>query len=73
VAMSNINVPTLLVRGLLSDVVTEEAAHQFLAKVPTAKLVEVGDAAHMIAGDQNDAFTNAVVEFLEDDIRPTLT
>jgi len=72
VAQSNIDVPVLLVRGLLSDVVTEESAREFLARVPTARLVEVGDAAHMIAGDQNDAFTNAVVEFLDDDIAPRL-
>ena len=27
---------------------------------------------HMIAGDQNDAFSQAVIEFLERDVRPTL-
>jgi len=71
-ALSNIRVPTLLVRGRLSDVVTEEGVRDFLAKVPKAKLVDVTDAAHMIAGDQNDVFSNAVIEFLEKDILPTL-
>jgi pimeloyl-ACP methyl ester carboxylesterase len=71
-ALHNISVPTLLVRGLLSDVVTEEGTQAFLAAIPGAKLMDVGDAAHMVAGDQNDAFSNAVVDFLEQDIRPAL-
>jgi non-heme chloroperoxidase len=71
-ALANIRVPTLLVRGLLSDVVTQEGVEDFLAKIPGARLVDVGDAAHMVAGDQNDAFSNAVVEFLEQDVRPAL-
>jgi len=45
---------------------------EFLAQIPGAKLVDVGGAAHMVAGDQNDAFSEAVVEFLERDVRPTL-
>src|SRR6478736_10566319 len=68
VALRNIRVPTLLVRGLLSDVVTEEGVQDFLEQIPGAKLVDVGGAAHMVAGDQNDAFSNAVVDFLEHDI-----
>ena len=71
-ALGNIQVPTLLVRGKLSDVVTEEGVRDFLAKVPQAKLVDVSDAAHMVAGDQNDIFSNAVIEFLEKDVLPTL-
>ena len=71
-ALANIHVPTLLVRGKMSDVVTEEGVKDFLARVPHAKLADVSDAAHMVAGDQNDVFSNAVVEFLERDIRPTL-
>ena len=71
-ALHNIGVPTLLVRGLLSDVVTEEGTQAFLAAIPGAKLVDVGDAAHMVAGDQNDVFSQSVVDFLEHDIRPTL-
>lgn len=72
-AMRNIAVPTLLVRGKLSDVVTEEGVQEFLRQIPGAKLADVGGAAHMVAGDQNDAFSHAVIEFLERDIRPSLT
>jgi pimeloyl-ACP methyl ester carboxylesterase len=72
VAMNNIHVPTLLVRGLLSDVVTQEGADELVAKIPGAEVVGVEGAAHMIAGDKNDAFTDAVVSFLDQRIRPTL-
>jgi pimeloyl-ACP methyl ester carboxylesterase len=71
-ALGNIHVPTLLVRGLLSDVVTEEGVRDFLAKIPGAKLADVSGAAHMVAGDQNDAFSSAVIGFLEEDVRHTL-
>ena len=71
-ALRGIRVPTLLVRGLLSDVVTEEGVQDFLDQIPGARLVDVGGAAHMVAGDQNDVFSHAVVAFLEDDIRPRL-
>lgn len=57
-------VPTLLVRGGLSDVLTEEGAQSFLAQCPHAEYVSVTDAAHMVAGDRNDIFAGAVVEFL---------
>jgi pimeloyl-ACP methyl ester carboxylesterase len=56
--------PTLLVRGRLSELVAEEHAQEFLAMVPHAAYVDVSDAGHMVAGDRNDAFTEAVVGFL---------
>lgn len=56
--------PVLLVRGRMSDVVSEETAQEFLALVPHAQYVDVGDAHHMVAGDRNDAFTPPVVAFL---------
>ena len=72
VATSNIHVPTLLVHGLLSDVVTQDGVDDLLAQIPGATVVGVDGAAHMIAGDRNDAFSNAVIDFLRDRIRPTL-
>lgn len=71
-AMRNIRVPTLLLRGKLSDVVTDEGVQEFVAQIPGARSVDVSGAAHMIAGDRNDAFSRAVVDFLEQDVRPTL-
>jgi non-heme chloroperoxidase len=72
VALGNIRVPTLLVRGALSDVVTDEGVQEFLDRIPGAKAIDVGGAAHMVAGDQNDIFSRAVIHFLERDVRPTL-
>ncbi len=63
-AARRLTCPTLLVRGKSSDLVTEEAAQEFLAMVPHAEFVDVTGAGHMVAGDNNDAFTAAVVQFL---------
>ena len=57
--------PVLLVRGRMSDVVSEETAQEFLRIVPHAEYVDVRDAHHMVAGDRNDAFTGPVVSFLQ--------
>jgi pimeloyl-ACP methyl ester carboxylesterase len=72
VAMTNIQVPTMLVRGRLSDVVTQDSVDDIIARVPDITVVEVDGAAHMIAGDQNDAFSDAVVAFLSKRILSTL-
>jgi non-heme chloroperoxidase len=56
--------PTLLVRGGLSDVLSEAGAQEFLQLCPRAEYVNVTGAAHMVAGDRNDIFGNAVIEFL---------
>ena len=60
-----LTVPTLLVRGRQSDVLSEEGARHMLQLVPHARYVDVGGAGHMVAGDRNDAFNDAVVEFLQ--------
>ncbi|CAN5133866.1 alpha/beta hydrolase [soil metagenome] len=57
--------PMLLVRGQMSDLVTEECAAEFLARFPDVEFVDVGGAGHMVAGDRNDLFAGAVVEFLD--------
>lgn len=58
-------VPILLVRGGSSDVVRQDIAEQFCAGVPLARCVEVAGAGHMVVGDRNDRFIEAVVPFLE--------
>lgn len=60
----NIKVPTLLIRGGSSDVVSPEGVKDFLELLPTAQFIDVADAGHMVAGDKNDIFTDAVMEFL---------
>ena len=65
-AMS-LRIPILLIRGKLSDVVSPEGVADFLAKVPAAEFVELADAGHTAAGDDNDAFSAAVVSFVSRD------
>ena len=60
-----LTLPTLLVRGKLSDLVTEDEVVAFREMVPHAEDVDVAGAAHMIAGDRNDVFTAAVLDFIE--------
>ncbi|WP_454786429.1 alpha/beta fold hydrolase [Mycobacterium antarcticum] len=63
-AAINLDIPILLIRGKLSDVVSEEGVRDFLSKVPRAEFVELSDAGHTAAGDDNDAFTEVVVGFV---------
>ena len=57
--------PLMLVRGRVSDLVSEEKADDFRARFPAVEYVDVSGAGHMVAGDRNDAFTAAVVDFLD--------
>lgn len=63
-AAINLTMPILLIRGKLSDVVSNEGVKDFLTKVPHAEFVELADAGHTAAGDDNDAFTEVVVQFV---------
>jgi len=63
-AAISLEIPILLIRGKLSDVVSTEGVQDFLQKVPGAQFVELSDAGHTAAGDDNDAFTDAVVQFV---------
>lgn len=57
-------IPTLLVRGTQSDLLSEDGVRHFQMLVPHAEFVDVGGAGHMIVGDRNDAFTSAIMGFL---------
>lgn len=63
-AAAQIHVPTLLVRGARSDLVSEEGVQDFLQRIPNAECIDVSEAGHMVAGDDNDAFNRAVEDFL---------
>ena len=63
-AAEKVVVPTLLIRGALSDVVTMEDVEYFSSVIDHAKFVEIEKAAHMIAGDRNDAFAEEAIKFL---------
>jgi pimeloyl-ACP methyl ester carboxylesterase len=63
-AAQSLTIPTLLVRGGKSRIVTEKGAREFLELVPHAEFFNVADADHMVAGDDNDAFNAAVFDFI---------
>lgn len=63
-AARHTDVPLLLVRGGISDVVREDIAEEFCARVPHARRVDVPDAGHMVAGDRNEHFIEAILPFL---------
>ena len=65
-AAATITIPTLLVRGRMSDLLSEEGAQELLELVPHASLVDVAGAGHMVAGDRNDLFNDAVVAFVDE-------
>jgi pimeloyl-ACP methyl ester carboxylesterase len=65
-AARTLRIPALLVRGGSSELVREEHAREFLALAPHAKFVDVAGARHMVAGDRNDVFSAAILEFLSE-------
>lgn len=69
-AAQRIRVPTLLVRGGSSDVVSPEGARALQNLIPHAELADVAEAGHMVAGDRNDLFSEAVIDFLHRHVPP---
>jgi pimeloyl-ACP methyl ester carboxylesterase len=57
-------VPTLLVSGGRSDIVSAATVKEFLDAVPHATHVEIPHATHTLAGDDNAAFAGAIEPFL---------
>jgi pimeloyl-ACP methyl ester carboxylesterase len=64
-AARGLKIPAMLVRGGSSELVQEEHAKEFLALVPHARFADVSGARHMVAGDKNDQFSAAILEFLK--------
>lgn len=64
-AAARICIPTLLIRGEHSEIVNEEGVQEFRALLPHAEYVDVKGARHMVAGDENDSFNSAMLEFLD--------
>ena len=60
-----ISVPTLLVRGRQSDLLSREGAEELLELIPHARFTDVAGAGHMVAGDRNDLFNAAIIDFLD--------
>lgn len=63
-AARRVRVPALLVRGLQSDIVSDEGVRRLREMLPALEVVDIAGAGHMVAGDKNDAFSRGVVDFL---------
>jgi pimeloyl-ACP methyl ester carboxylesterase len=62
----SISIPTMLVRGRQSDLLSQEGADELLELIPHAQFADVAGAGHMVAGDRNDLFNEAIVKFLDE-------
>jgi pimeloyl-ACP methyl ester carboxylesterase len=63
-ASRQVRIPTLLVRGLQSDIVSEAGVAELRRDLPQLEVVDIAGAGHMVAGDRNDAFNDGVAGFL---------
>jgi pimeloyl-ACP methyl ester carboxylesterase len=68
-AAIGLQIPILLLRGKLSDVVSVEGVQRFIALVPGTRFIEISGAGHTAAGDDNDAFTEAIHDYITERTR----
>ncbi len=61
-----IQCPILLISGGRSDLVSEKTVEEFKSLAPHARHAYLPEATHMVAGDDNDAFSATVLEYLAD-------
>jgi pimeloyl-ACP methyl ester carboxylesterase len=64
-AAAKVRIPTLLVRGLRSDIVSDVGIAELKETLVGLEVHDVAQAGHMVAGDRNDAFNQGVIAFLE--------
>jgi non-heme chloroperoxidase len=57
--------PLLLVRGLQSDVVSDEGISALRELAPQLEEANVSETGHMVVGDRNEAFLEAIAGFLK--------
>lgn len=57
------DLPVLLVRGLSSDVVSDAGIAAFRRRLPRLEVADIAGAGHMVAGDRNDIFNDAIIAF----------
>lgn len=70
-AARRVAVPTLLVRGGQSDVVSDEGTRELAALIPDVRVAEISGAGHMVAGDNNDLFGAAILPYLREHLTRT--
>ncbi len=63
-AARKVSVPSLLIKGGRSRIVSADGVRSFQQVIPHAEFVNIEEADHMVAGDANDAFNAPLIEFL---------
>lgn len=63
-AAARIEVPTMVIHGGQSDIVSQKGVDELIEIIPNAIEVSVHSAGHMVAGDDNDIFTSELGNFL---------
>jgi pimeloyl-ACP methyl ester carboxylesterase len=69
-AAAAIKAPVLLVHGVLSDIVDDEAIATLRASIPQVEVAHVSGAGHMVVGDNNAVFEEVIVRFLNRVFQP---
>ena len=64
--VSKIKCPTLVVRGALSDVLTDAAAEKFARSLPNGRWVRIEKSGHNVQGDNPRALLDAMLSFFRD-------
>ena len=60
-----VEAPTLLIKGAMSNILTQKEVEDFLGIIKHSEFIEIKNAAHMVAGDRNDIFAAEAIDFLE--------
>jgi esterase len=64
--VSKIKCPTLVVRGALSDVLTDASAEKFARSLPNGRWVRIEKSGHNVQGDNPRALLDAMSAFFRD-------
>ena len=74
-AAARLSCPVLLVRGARSELIEDEHVREYQELVPHGTVIDVRNAGHMVAGDRNDIFGDAVIDYLSslDETNPLAT
>jgi pimeloyl-ACP methyl ester carboxylesterase len=64
--VAKIKSPTLVVRGALSDVLTDEAADKFARSLSDGRWVRIEKSGHNVQGDNPRAFLDAILSFFRE-------
>lgn len=64
--VSKIKCPTLIVRGALSDVLTDESAENFARSLPNGRWVRIEKSGHNVQGDNPRGLLDAMLAFFRE-------